>query len=540
MTIAIDFGTSNTVVAYLNPATGQPETLTLGELSVQQAPNPPVIPSLLYVTDGSRGQGVAGQAVRDRGLDNLGDGRLFRSFKRGIGTAVQGFVPELDGQAVDFERAGQWFLAAIARELANQQYFSNAAGPSSQLILTVPVDSFESYRHWLTRAIGDSALAQIEQVRLLDEPTAAALGYGAGDRDVVLVVDFGGGTLDFSLVRLDRPSASSAGRPLGFLLKWGGGAIDPSAQTVKTARVLAKAGLNLGGADLDNWIVDYWVNQQPLSKTPIVLRLAERVKIALSHQETASEVYFDDETLSSVELSLSRAELETLLRDRGLFQQLDGALDRVFQQALRQGIEPAAIEAVLLVGGTSQIPAIQSWINSYFPSEKISTDRPFEAIAQGALQLATGLEIKDFLYHSYGIRYWNQREQRHSWHPIIPKGQPYPTEKPVEITLGASVENQPQIELILGELGDDSQRTEIFFDGDRLVTKTISGQASVVPLNDRAGARSLAKLDPLGSPGVDRIRVSFQVDRDRTLRISVEDLLTDRLLLDQCAIAQLS
>lgn len=540
MTIAIDFGTSNTVVTYLNPATGQPETLALGELSVQQAPNPPVIPSLWYATDAAKGQGIAGQAVRDRGLDGLGDGRLFRSFKRGIGTPVRGFVPELDGRSVDFEQVGQWFLAAIAQELSARDYWSSVAGGQSQLILTVPVDSFESYRNWLTGAIAQSALAQIDQIRLLDEPTAAALGYGAGDRELVLVVDFGGGTLDLSLVRLDRPSAISAGRTLGFLLKFRGSTLEQSSQQVKTARVLAKAGLNLGGADLDNWIVDYWAAQQPIAKTPIVLRLAERVKIALSHQETAREVYFDDETFNSVELSLSRSELETILRDRGLFAQLDGAMDKVLQQAKRQGFESEAIEAVLLVGGTSQIPAIQSWILNYFPAEKVATDRPFEAIAQGALQLAAGLEVKDFLYHGYGIRYWNQRENRHSWHPIIPKGQPYPTAKPVELVLGASTENQPKIELIIGELGEDNQRTEIFFDGDRLVTKTIGGQGTVQPLNDRDGARSLAKLDPLGMPGVDRIRLSFEVDRDRTLRVTVEDLLVDRLLLENCAIAQLS
>jgi hypothetical protein len=106
--------------------------------------------------------------------------------------------------------------------------------------------------------------------------------------------------------------------------------------------------------------------------------------------------------------------------------------------------------------------------------------------------------------------------------------------------LGASIENQPQIELIIGELGDEEQRTEIFFDGDRLVTKTIGGQASVQPLNDRDGARSLAQLNPPGMPGIDRIRVAFEVDADRTLRVTVEDLLSDRTLLNQCPIAQLS
>lgn len=272
----------------------------------------------------------------------------------------------------------------------------------------------------------------------------------------------------------------------------------------------------------------------------IALRLAERLKIALSNQATASEVYFDEQTLSTVDMTLDRAGLEQILRDRGLFDQLDGAMQQVLQQAKRQGIEAKEIEAVLLVGGSSRMPAVQTWIHQYFPQERVALDRPLEAIALGALQLGQGLELKDFLYHSYGIRYWNRRDQCHSWHPIIPQGQPYPMERPVELLLGASSENQPSIELIMGELGEESGGMEIFFEGDRLITRTTGGKATVQPLNDRDGARSIAKLDPPGFPGSDRIKVLFRVDAERQLRISVEDLLTHATLLDEVAIAQLS
>ena len=69
MAIAIDFGTSNTVITRWNAATEQPETLNLPGLSQQLGDNPPLIPSLVYVEDASRGKVIAGQAVRDRGLD---------------------------------------------------------------------------------------------------------------------------------------------------------------------------------------------------------------------------------------------------------------------------------------------------------------------------------------------------------------------------------------------------------------------------------------------------------------------------------------
>jgi molecular chaperone DnaK (HSP70) len=268
--------------------------------------------------------------------------------------------------------------------------------------------------------------------------------------------------------------------------------------------------------------------------------LAERLKIQLSSQLQATEVYFDDETLETFELTLSRSQFEDILRQNQFFERLDTRLSQVLQQAYRQGIQTDDIDAVLLVGGTAQIPAVRQWIEQGFPPEKIRCDRPFEAIAQGALQLQQGITLKDFLYHSYGVRYWDRRNSRHGWHPIIQQGQPYPMTEAVELTLGASVDNQPSIELILGELGDDTARTEVYFEGDRLVTRQISqGVIQVQPLNDRAGARSIARLVPPGIPGRDRIRVQFLVDGDRFLRITVEDLLSGKYLLSNQPVVQL-
>ena len=86
--------------------------------------------------------------------------------------------------------------------------------PVESLIFTVPVDSFEAYRNWLGEVCQS---LEVEQVRMIDEPTAAALGYGMADAEILLVVDFGGGTLDLSLVKLDN---SMGKQPLGFILKW--------------------------------------------------------------------------------------------------------------------------------------------------------------------------------------------------------------------------------------------------------------------------------------------------------------------------------
>ncbi|MEG4988104.1 Hsp70 family protein [Microcoleus sp. BR0-C5] len=529
MTIAIDFGTSNTVVARWNQVLQQPETLKLPGLSAISAQNPPLIPSLLYVEDAAQSKVILGQQVRDKGLDLSGDSRFFRNFKRGIGTSVQGFVPELDGQLITFEQVGEWYLSQIVSSIRQLPL------PVDSLIFTVPVDSFEAYRHWLGKV---SQSLQVEQVRMLDEPTAAALGYGLADRENLLVIDFGGGTLDLSLVRLD---ASSNKKPLGFILKWGEKLLaESSAQKTKVARVLAKAGQNLGGSDIDNWLVDYFVQTKGLAKSPITTRLAERLKIQLSLVNQAVEVYFDDENFESYELELDRTRFESILAEHQFFDKLDECMNQVLQQARRQGLEIGDIDAVLLVGGTVQIPAVGRWVQQYFEPAKIRCDKPFEAIAQGALQLSQGIEIKDFLYHSYGIRYWNRRENCHSWHSLIKSGQSYPMSEPVELVLGASLESQPSIELIIGELGAETGGTEIYFDGDRLITRQLAGQTSVQPLNDKEGARSIAQLMPPGYPGSDRIKVLFRVDEQRFLRITVEDLLTNETLLEDKPVVQLS
>jgi len=530
---AIDFGTSNTVITRWNPATQQPETLSLPGLSLQLGQNPPLIPSLLYVEDASQGKVVVGQAVRDKGLDLTSDPRFFRSFKRGIGADIQGFLPELDGKLVRFEQVGEWFLNQIIEQLEPSQ-----EGSVESLILTVPVDSFEAYRHWLS---GVCQSLPVQQIRMLDEPTAAALGYGIANGDVLLVIDLGGGTLDLSLVQLNQ-DAQTGKKPMGFILKWGEKFLGESdRQKPKIARVLAKAGQNLGGSDIDNWLVDYFVETQGLTRSPLTTRLAERLKIQLSQKQSANEVYFNDETFESYELKLDRNAFESILREHQFFEILDDKMAQLLQQGRRSGIEVSDIDAVLLVGGTAQIPAVQEWVKQYFDSSKIRCEKPFEAIALGALQLSQGIEVQDFLYHSYGVRYWDRRNNCHNWHSIIKAGQAYPMSDPVELVLGASVDNQPSVELIVGELGSQTGATEVYFDGDRLITRQLGGgQTAVQPLNDRDGARNIAQLAPPGNPGRDRIKIQFWVDAQRSLRITVEDLLTNQTLLQNQLVAQLS
>ncbi|MEB3213388.1 MAG: Hsp70 family protein [Leptolyngbyaceae bacterium] len=530
---AIDFGTSNTVVSRWNEATQSAEVLSFPGLSHALGEGGSVIPSLLYVEDAVQPSVLIGQAVRDRGFDIATNSRFFRNIKRGIGTETAGILPTIDDQTLSFEQVGQWFLTTILQSIQAQE------STIESLTLTVPVNSFELYRDWLS-AIMQSV--DIQQIRMLDEPTAAALGYDAQNDDTILVVDCGGGTLDVSLVQMSSSKRSSQTRPLGFFLKAGGKNLaESAAQKIDTAKVLAKAGQNLGGADIDHWLVDSFAQTQGIPITPLTLRLAEKLKIALSTQVTATEVWFDDETLETYEFSMNREQFDEVLRTNGFFEQLDDAITQVFRQGRQKGVEPEDIGSVLLVGGTAQIPALQDWVLNYFPAEKIRANNPFGSVAQGALKLNQQVELKDFLYHGYGIRYWNRRNKCHDWHPIIFEGQPYPMETPVELVLGASADNQPSIELVLGELGAAQTSTEVYFDGDRLITRTRSEQGTQVqPLNDKEGARSIATLNPPGFPGSDRIKLQFRVDQDRFLRVTVDDLLTNERLLDNRVVVQLT
>ncbi len=524
---AIDFGTSNTAIARWNIATGKAELVKLPGLSQEFSSLPPLIPSLIYVEDAAQEKIMAGQTVRDRGLDLKSDWRFFRNFKRGIGTDIQGFLPELDGQKISFEQIGEWFLRQLISSLQ-----SEIAPNLESLVLTVPVDSFESYRHWLMEIAQSLA---VEKIWILDEPTAAALGYGAAERELLLVIDFGGGTVDLSLVKLSSKNPQN-----GYLLKWGKKMLGKNtAQPKNTAQVIAKAGANLGGADIDNWLVDYFANIQELPKSILTTRLAERLKIKLSGNESAKEVYFDDETWETYDLSLDRDRFETILEQQGFFAILEGLMNQVLQQAQRKGIKANDIDSVLLVGGSVQIPAVQNWVKQYFDEAKIKNQLQFEAIATGALQVSQTVEVQDFLVHSYGIRYWNRQTKSHDWHPIIKTGQSYPMQQPAELVLGASQPNQSSIELIIGELSANTA-TEVYFDGDRLITRIVENNRTVQPLNDREGARTIARLEPAGKPGSDRLRLLFSVDQERYLRITVEDLLTQKSLLNNYIVVKLN
>ena len=109
-------------------------------------------------------------------------------------------------------------------------------------------------------------------------------------------------------------------------------AVESSTQTPQLAKVIAKAGQNLGGTDIDNWVAQDLALSQGLTTSALISRLAEKLKIQLSLQTAATEVYFDDRTFDSYEFSLTRDRFEEILKAHQFFDRLDESMMQVLQQ----------------------------------------------------------------------------------------------------------------------------------------------------------------------------------------------------------------
>ncbi|MEG3888340.1 Hsp70 family protein, partial [Microcoleus sp. herbarium19] len=212
--VAIDFGTSNTVVCILNPDTQTPETLRLGEISRIFKTNKssgdsreiPVVPTLVFVQNA--GELVLGEKVRSQRLGQSQPDRFFKAFKRDLAADFQPPARNLDGETYTPESVAEQFIKNIWKQLHLQNI------KPEKVIFTVPVGAFERYLDWF-RDLADNL--GVAEVQLIDESTAAALGYAVKrPGSLVLVVDFGGGTLDLSLVRtaVTPPLPQNGGRNL--------------------------------------------------------------------------------------------------------------------------------------------------------------------------------------------------------------------------------------------------------------------------------------------------------------------------------------
>lgn len=499
-TLAIDLGSSTTVVAWQEG--GEPARLL--PLPPYSTGDPPVVPSLLWRAGSGEGRPLIGRQVLEAGLAADQGAGLCRDFKRRIGAGE----PPIAGGLTP-EQAGGILLQRIWAALPE-------GITPHRLVLTAPIESYRGYRRWLQE---ECRALPVAELALVDEPTAAAIGAGLAPGSRVLVVDLGGGTLDLSLVALEGGEGRPA--PIAQLLRFAGRDLERSGQGLRCARVIGKAGLPLGGRDLDRWIANSLCPDAPAEGA--LLEAAERLKCRLSEEEEALE-------LCSLpgqpprELRLRRSELERLLQERGLLARLEELLAAVLAGARREGLDPTTFDAVLPVGGGSRLPLLRAWLAERFPGVPLRGERPVEAVALGALALTPGVRLQDVLTRGVSLRIWDQRSQAHRWHPLFVAGQGWPTERPLDIVLACSEEGQHQLEIVLGEPQPES-RAEVVFEGGLPVLRSRpAGEAAVRPWS------TPPLVLPLASPGrrgEDRLRLRFAIDREGALVLEGEDLALD-------------
>ncbi|MBE9260161.1 Hsp70 family protein, partial [Dolichospermum sp. LEGE 00246] len=229
-----------------------------------------------------------------------------------------------------------------------------------------------------------------------------------------------------------------------------------------------------------------------------------------------------------------------ILEYRQFLQQLRDTLDEILASALRKGISKNDIEQVLLVGGSCLIPAVQQLIISYFGKAKVKLNKPFDAVCHGALAITQITEIDDFLRHSYAIRLWESYSKSYIYHRLFTKGEKYPCQRQEWLNLQVANHGQKEIRLDIGELADMSL-TEIAFDASgRMTSSTLQHQESYRSLDNQNQQVCVAKLNPPGAAGMDRISVLFEVDSRRTLLVTVKDLLTAEVLVSRGEIYKLA
>ncbi|HZU86228.1 MAG TPA: HEAT repeat domain-containing protein, partial [Anaerolineaceae bacterium] len=208
-------------------------------------------------------------------------------------------------------------------------------------------------------------------------------------------------------------------------------------------------------------------------------------------------------------------------------------LEKVFSTAQRRGLFREDVRHVLMIGGTSLIPLVQQALEEYFGAHRIRVDKPFTAVAEGALRVVQGLGVEDYLMHSYGLRTLDRKTGLHRYEEVVAMGSSIPCEEPVEVVLEASIRGQRTVEFVVGEFDSDSLgAAEVRYEGGQTAIVAQAGEqvGQVVPLNPGEKAARVC-LDPPGQPGKACLQASFSVDARRQLRLTVTDRRTRQVLL---------
>ncbi len=463
--VGIDLGTTNSVVAVLEG--GDPVVIPNAEGSR-------TTPSV--VAFAKNGEVLVGEVAKRQAITN--PDRTIRSVKRHMGTS---WKIDIDGKDYASQEISARTLMKLKRDA--EAYLGDSV---NQAVITVPA-YFDDAQRTATKEAGQ--IAGLEVLRIINEPTAAALAYGLDKEDAdqtILVFDLGGGTFDVSVLEI------------------GDGVFEVKSTHGDT---------NLGGDDWDQRVIDWLVDSfkgdhgVDLGKDNMALQrlkeAAEKAKIELSAvQQTQINLPFITATNEGplhLDYQLTRSKFQELTAD---------LLERCkvpFEQAVKDaGLAKGDLDHVILVGGSTRMPAVADMVSEFTGKEPNKSVNPDEVVAIGAAVQAGVLkgEVKDVLLLD-----------------VTP------------LSLGIETKGGVMTRLIERNTTIPTRRTEVFTTADdnqpSVEIHVLQGERDMASYNKTLGKFQLVDLPP-APRGVPQIEVTFDIDANGIVHVSAKDRATSK------------
>lgn len=464
--VGIDLGTTNSVVCVLEA--GEPVVVPNSEGSR-------TTPSVVAFSKG--GDVLVGEVAKRQAITNTE--RTFRSIKRHMGSNWTS--ADIDGKKYTPQEISARTLMKLKRDA--EAYLGTSV---TQAVITVPA-YFDDAQRTATKEAGQ--IAGLEVLRIINEPTAAALAYGlqkGSEDETILVFDLGGGTFDVSVLEI------------------GDGVFEVKSTHGDT---------HLGGDDWDQKVIDWLVKEfksahgVDLGTDRMALQrlkeAAEKAKIELSQvQQTQINLPFITATPSGplhLDVSLSRSKFQEMTND------LLERCRKPFEQAITDaGINKSQIKHVILVGGSTRMPAVLDLIQSMTGKEPNRSVNPDEVVAAGAAIQAGVLrgDVKDVLLLD-----------------VTP------------LSLGIETKGGVMTKLIERNTTIPTRRTEVFSTAEDMQPSVeihvLQGEREMASYNKTLGKFQLVDLPP-APRGIPQIEVTFDIDANGIVHVSAKDRGTNK------------